>query len=397
MEKRIFFFMIILIALLFVKFVNAGLGITPAITRIDFAPNGSYLINYNILFAEPNQKVSVNITGDFVEYAKSDKKTLNASEGFTVYIDLPQKVNIYGNRKINIRVKEYSDEISRTGLSTLLEVVGLIVIRVPYPGKYGEIRNFYTYNANEGESFSFTLDLENLGSEQLNPEIYFEVYSDNKLLDKYNIGSKAVLTRTVETFEKIVDINKYTAGNYNVIAYVRLDDSSNTLLKTNTTLRIGSLFVEINNWTREVYLGKISPFDIDIESKWNNDIKSVYAEVNVSYENGSYADFFKTSPVSLGRWGKSVLNGFFNAENLAPGNYKANITLFYEETTSSKFVDLRVAVPEVPKKESKILDYIIIFGVAGLIILIAVIILIVLLKRKNREDIISYGSTKRKK
>jgi hypothetical protein len=396
MEKRF----LIIIGIIFVNIIflisllNASIGITPPKVEIDFKPNASYMVGFSVINVDPNQTFIVSLDGDFSEYAKVDKKFLKGAESFTVYIDLPKDGGIPGKKTIGVHVKENNNDSGGGGIGTLLEIVPWIVIKVPYPGKYGQIKSFFSSDANEGESFYFSLELENLGSEELEPNVNIEVYSDNKLLDKYNLGSKIIETKSVSVFEKTVNINKYPAGTYNVIAYVRLNDPSGTIIKGKTTLRVGSLFVDVINWTKEAYKDKINPFDIEVESKWNNNIKNIYAEVNVTSENGTFVDFFKTSPVSLDRWGKGFLNGFFNAENLIEGNYKANITLFYEDTHSGKVVDIRVVIPEIPKKEFIIPNYLIIIGIVSLIIIIVIAIMVIFFIRKSQKD---YGRTKRKK
>ncbi|MEM0465410.1 MAG: hypothetical protein QXW97_01765 [Candidatus Pacearchaeota archaeon] len=381
--KKEYIFFIIFLSILFLdlKFSCASLGLSPASKVFYFTPNSSYFVDYVVLYAEPDQKLILSAEGDLKEYVRFDKKNLTGPEAFRVYIDLPNDINKYGENLLRIIVSEYKDPAS--GISTVLSVGARIYIYVAYPGKYLEIKNFSVTDANENESFSFILSFKNLGSEALEPSAYFEVYSDEKLLDRYNVGRKLVEPNTEDTFEKTVDINKYKAGNYQTFAYLIVNDGNNTVLKANTTLRIGSLFVEIKNWTREVVKGKINPFFIEIESKWNNDIKNIYAEVNVSYENGTKADYFKTSPIELKRWENGVLNGFLNAENLEEGNYNIYITLFYENSNSSKSGNVKIIIPETPKKEFKIP---VLYIVIGLITLIGVIIIIfIIFFMKNRE------------
>lgn len=368
MEKWLIITVNIIVIIFLTSYINAAIGITPPKVELDFKPNISYAVGFSVINVEPDQKLLVNVTGDFLDYIKVDKKFLLGSESFTVYIDLPNEGGKPGNRYIGVHVKEYKENAGG-GFGTVLEIVPVIVIKVPYPGKYAEIRSFFASDTNEGTSYYFSLNLESLGSEDIEPSVKLEVYSNNELLDKYSLGKKLIPAKSTGVFEKTIEINKYSAGTYDVIAYVNVNDENNTVLKTNTTLRIGSLFVDIINWTKEVNKSRINPFNIEIESKWNNDIKNIYAEVNVSYENGTKADSFKTSPIELKKWEKGILNGYFNAENLIEGDYKANIDIIYEGINSSKTVDVKVVVPEVAKK----------FKINYILIIISVVILIIIL------------------
>lgn len=384
MEKRIIIIGLAMF-ILSINLINAGLGISPGRVIIDFKPNSSYLINYQVLFADPEQKLMVSAVGDFADYVKFDKKVFNGTEVFTAYIDFPSQYDSPGKKKLGISIREYSEN-NNGGIGISLEVIGSVIIKVPYPGKYGEIDSFSASDTNENESFSINLQLSNLGTEDIEPDVDFEIYSKDKLLDKYPVGSKLVQAGTIGVFEKTIDKNKYLAGNYDVFAYVHINDDKSTILKANTTLRVGTLFVDIINWTKEINKSKINQFNIEIESNWNYNLKNVYAQINVTNETGQQADFFKTSPVELNRWEKAILTGYINAENLKEGDYKANITLFYEEAVTNKEVDIKVVIPEVPRSEGKEINYFMIIGIIIAGVILAAIIIIIYMIRKNGKN-----------
>lgn len=62
MEKKsiVLLFIFAIMLIMICKFVNAGLGITPAITHVDFQPNFSFFVNFGVLMAEPDQKLHVS-------------------------------------------------------------------------------------------------------------------------------------------------------------------------------------------------------------------------------------------------------------------------------------------------------------------------------------------------
>lgn len=378
LKKRVLFLLFGAVLIFNICNVYAGLGITPATTKVDFQPNMSFLVNFNVLSASPGTNLMVYADGDLSQYVSFDKTLLTGREGFTAYIDLPNFINKSGKNRLYIKVKEYSNESS--GISALLEVGALITIKVPYPGKYAEINSFSVNNVNEGEPIRFYLELNNLGSEEINPSVNIEVYSENKLFDSYSLGAKKIAANTIDYFEINSGKKEYRAGSYHAIFYVNLNDEDKTILKANTTFFVGNLFIDIINYTKEVNKSKINPFNIGIESKWNNDLKNVYAEVNVS-KDGKEADFFKTPSIELKKWEKANLRGFFNAEELEEGTYKANITLYYDEKQTTKIVDVNVVSPETPKKRM----ILIIIAIIIVVIAIMIIIAFYLLYRKKNE------------
>jgi len=380
-KKELYSFLLVLIIVFNIHYVSAGLGITPAITNVNFEPNMSFLVNYNVLKADPNTTLVVYADGDFSEYVTFDKTSLIGQDGFTTYVDLPVNATKPGKNRLYIKVKEYNNQSQGIGVS--LEVGSLILIQVPYPGKYAEINSFSADNVNEGEPIHFHLDMDNLGSEDITPDSKVDVYSDGNLLDSYTFPTKTIATNTVESFD-ITSDKEYKSGSYEAFLTVDLKDENNksNVIKDNVTFNVGSLSLHILDYTREANKSKINPYTIKIESTWNNDLKSVYAEVNVTKDN-KQADFFKTPSVDLKKWEKADLQGFFNAENLEAGKYNANITLYYEDKSLSKMTDLQVYDPEVPRTNTTML--VIVGMIIGniLLVIIIIVVYVIIKRRKN--------------
>jgi len=374
-KKRVLFLSFAIILIFNIYNVYAGLGMTPAIIRVDFQPNMSFLVSYGVLNALPDQNLMVSADGDLSEYVKFDKVRLVGQEGFTAYIDLPSHADKPGKNRLYIKVKEYNNESN--GIGVAIEIGALILIKVPYPGKYAEINSFSVGNVNEGEPIRFYLELNNLGEEDITSNVNVDVYSNGKIFGNYPLGTKKITPNTMEAFESIINEKKYKPGTYEAFVSVNINDKNNTILRDNKTFSVGNLLVDIINWTREVNKSKINPYDIQIESKWNNDIKNIYAEVNVT-KDGIEADFFKTPSIELKKWEVGNLQGFFNAEDLEEGLYKANINLFFQDQTISKIVDVMVVEPEKPKSDTiMLIIYGMIIGSATIAIIIFVVYLII--------------------
>jgi len=353
-----------------INIISAALGLSPAIIRVDFQPYGKFLINFNVIGANGDQDLEVYASGDLAQYVRFDKVKLRGQEAFTAYIDLPREVDIPGQHVVYIRVRELKE--NTVGIGTRLEVGAAFVVKVPYPGKYAEIRFFQVNNTNNGESVVFYSDVENLGLEDLLLTPTIKVYSNKKLIDNFTLESKFVNHTSSATFVKVVE-RGYPIGAYNSTIYF----DYGRYMDQNTSFLVGSLFIDIINSSYKFIKGKISEFRIEIESRWNSDVKNVYAEVNVT-KNGNQVDFFKTPSVELKKWERASLKGFFNSENLETGNYKANITLFYEDKISEKIINIRVTNPPMSRETMLIIGAIALL----FLILIGIIIYLFLNKRK---------------
>ncbi len=318
--------------------VEAHIGLSPAIIKNDFEPNSDFSVEYLIL-SDWTEGFEIYSEGDFAEYVTFDKNETMGGK-FIAFINFPESFDEPGRRKLYIRVRQKIPGISGVGVK--LEVGALISIRVPYPGKYAEISSFNVETVNEGDPVEFGVGVINYGTETLVAQTRVEVSSDGKIIDNFDLGTESISPSESKGFTKKTEGNYYKPGFYNVTAIVNYEEKT---LFEYRTFRVGTKLVEITNWTSEFNESKISPFIIQIESKWNNDLKDVYAEVSVS-DFGEELDSFKTPTIELKKWEKAELSGFLNTDKLKSGNYKANITVFYDGGINGKVVDIRTEIPD---------------------------------------------------
>ena len=102
------------------------------------------------------------------------------------------------------------------------------------------------------------------------------------------------------------------------------------MIKKDSLLKIGYLNVEIINHTQKLYNDSIQKFDINIRSDWNDEIKNVYAFIDI---NGSTA---KTTPANLQNFEEKILTAYIDTTSIPVGNHTVNISLFYEDKTTSE-------------------------------------------------------------
>ncbi|MBU4086775.1 MAG: hypothetical protein KKB21_04340, partial [Nanoarchaeota archaeon] len=248
----------------YVRNVDATLGLTPALVEINFQPSYNFSVNFGALGAAPDQKLKVYAKGDFAEYVHFDKTEMTGAGGFTAYVNLPSQADKPGKNRLYIRVEEVNDNSG--GVGTRIVIGALIAIYVPYPGKYAEI-SLTTKDVNEGESVPVTLEVSNLGKEDIFVNPVLEIYKyDNTRIDLMNLGLRSARTQAKEKFETQINTKNYKPGVYT--AFASVDYGGSEIARANSTFRIGTLSVAVVNWTSMFKKGKISKFDIEIESLW---------------------------------------------------------------------------------------------------------------------------------
>lgn len=363
MKKRVF--LVLLFGIFFIALnlkLSYAVGLRPALLNIKFEPGVNYSITYSIYEEDPEREVEIFAEGELAKYVELDKKSIKGGGGFNLIFRMPDKVDTPGPNIITIGVREKPGEEGGVGTATAIN--GALIVFVPYPGKYMDIIDFNVRDVNLGQPVDFGLIIVNHGWENITAKAELEIYRENKKIDTIVLGEKFLETHQEKTFKKQIDSNKYGAGAYNASVSVYYGDP-NRIPRTEKTFRIGSLLVDITNWTKEFYTEQINRFIVEVESNWNNLIEKVYANVLLyDAENKSILAEFKTTPESLDRWNRKNLTGHLEAYDIKPGIYKTNITVFYETTSTTKIVDI------IGRKKINITLIIIIAAAIALVILL---------------------------
>lgn len=355
MKKRVMLFILILLAL---PLASASLGISPSKKTVNFQPGLEVEYLFNV-FADTGQRIELYSAGEFAELVEFDRKELIGGGSFTVKIKLPNSIGKPGKHRILIGAREKADlEEGETGLGTSAAVQAPIDILVPYPGKYAEI-SLYATNANVGDFVEFKVAVSSKGEEPILAITNLEIYSEEKKIETLYLGSKSIESQKSETFKTFLNTSDYKAGDYKAIALV---DYQAGIARAEKEFRIGSLFVNITDYSKDIVKKGIQPFNIKIESLWNNDIEKVYGEIYVA-KNGENITNFLTPSVDLKKWEKKTLEGHIDTDKLDISEYDLKIKINYQERSTVTEDKLKV------KREINLIFYII-----GIALLIAIIL-----------------------
>jgi hypothetical protein len=257
-------------------------------------------------------------------------------------------------------------------------VRGILLIKVPYPGKYEVINSFETTNANKGDPVNITMSVSNLGKEGIGTEAHVVIFNEkNKSVETYNLGSATIQPANSYQFFGMLSTTNYQPGDYRAEGYVDYDGGQ---LKAQSLFRLGTLFVGISNYSKEFERNQINQFNIEAESFWNDPIRDVPAEVKII----GHEIEFSTPSVNLDPWKKQQLNGFFDTTGIEEKKFKANITLYYQGKSSSQIVNLKF------KRETDYALYALIGGgiFLGILVIATLVVLIVIMVkiRKNGRE-----------
>ncbi len=324
-----------------------GLGVAPA-RKLFNSGNSFETGEIRILNNQhKDMQISVYTTGEYKDYIKLDQSTIyvDSSESsktiayeLTVPDDLPPGRNIFeivilelpsiigGANSITTDSKEF--------ISATTAVIAKLLVDIPYPGKY-LISNLHVSSANKGDAITFTASLFSKGNQDIN-----HIEGTVIIKGPTNEEITRVKTNTISLSPgdngKIVanwnaDLNP---GTYFVDMIVNFDGKQIALSEP---FIIGDKNLKVKNLIIDKFkLGQIAKVDILAESVWNDEIKDVYAELNILDSDGSIIDTVKTSSQNIPGLGTMILSGYWDTKGMIIGSYDINVKLFYEGKISER-------------------------------------------------------------
>ncbi len=377
--KRFTIFFVLTLTFVSMQFIAAGgVGISPVHYKEFFEPSMEKSFNFYSFNLDKEKGIKLYVKGDLSEYVNLSKTYLSGSGTVAATIKLPDKIEKPGVHIIYIGAIEGEGESGST-VGGIAAVQGRIDIIVPYPGKYTE-STFSISNINQGQETPYGIIASNLGAESLRIKSKIEIFKLNRteiLLTK-EIPEEILKTKEVFTSSGTLNTKDFPAGDYSVLATIDWEGGKST---HNKILRVGEFVVEIIDYDYQFEQGKINPFKIQIQNKWNTPISEVFASISIT-DNGRVVGDFKTVSVGTSPWEIKNITGYFDTSNLESKRYTALIDLSYEGESSSKLVAIYINDP--PAKTYK--TYIITAIIIALLIITAFIYLIWKINKLSRKN-----------
>ncbi len=371
-----FFTLILLISTIQVS----AIGIKPSSVLINFVPNHEEIIGFK---STSSNSPNIKIEGTLSEYFSIEENNIAKDGTFTIKVKLPDKIDTPGDNVVFISLTEIKDETGM--LSARASIRTPIVIRVPYPGSYSEI-GFNAPDMNINETKAFTVTINNKGKEDIkHAKAIISIYTlDDKRIDILSSEEKPVKAGDSIELKALFDPSRHSAGTYKAIAHVTYDANSKDIAQT---FRIGILDIKLTNYTKEFIKGKISKFNIRLESGWNSIIRNVHAEVKI-LNNSKLISSFKTISTELNPWEIKDLSTFWDHQTIDFGEYDVEIELHYE----NKVKKVQGKINIIKEHSSRFNRY---FNLTNVLIAI-IILLVIAIILKSSNDISKKQKTNKK-
>lgn len=325
MKKRF-----LILILLFVRIVIASSGVSPGSYEVNFEPFLDQTFTFNFIFDE-GVVSKISAEGPLSDYVFLDKRTTLGSEAVTARLKLPKGIDSYGVNKIRISAKQVPKESE--GVELVSDVGGIIKVFVPYPGKRPVVF-LNVYEGNEGENVGINLKITNEGNESFLAKPSIHLFSGEEEIYKKSFEESIIDPLSSHEIEDYLETSSFSAGNYGAVALI--DYGVEVFSKGEDLFRIGKLFVNITDHTKEINRSNLEKFNIELESLYNNEIKEIYAEVSVG-DKQFYSPIFYMRP-----WEKKNVSVFLDSSNIREKNSSVSITLHYGNATNSERVFINI-------------------------------------------------------
>ncbi len=285
-------------------------------------------------------------------------------------ITFPQKPLPPGQHHIKIGVIENPINRATQGITPRVGVEMKIKFDIPYPGKYLSL-NLEIPNINTGEKLPINLYTKSLGKQTIDYVTgTITLTSGTTTIKELPITLHTINPEEEKTYSITLPPESLPPGDYQAAASIIYDT---TYGEASTNFRIGSLYINITNYTQKFQQGKIEEMAITIASRWNKNIDDVYATIDINKEGRTVLSL-KTPSISLRPWEESILRAYLDTTSLATGTYDTTITLHYLTSTTIQQTQILIY------KEIHInTNYLLI----GIILLILLIDILWLIKRKK--------------
>jgi len=332
---------IFIVFFLLASFSAYAVAITPGLVTMDFVPNAQVTLTFDVARSE---LINVSLLGgDLAGYMKLiDPNPDSGAREVTVIVTLPDNAGKFphpGKNRGYVAAKEINSNPNE--VSALAEIRAPIVVNVPYPGYYA-VMALVASNINEGEPENFQIVVTNLGTNKLE-NVYgaIDVYEGNTKIKSLTTNTKQIDPNTHEELDTVMSTVGIKPGIFKAVATVYYD-GGNTLTQ-NASFNIGTLYVQVNNYTQELDQGGIKKFDMDIESRWNTAIDNVYA--TLTFEGADV----QTASYSLAPWEKKTLTGYIDTTNQPYGDHDIKMVVHYAGLTTIEDGKVKL-VPPAPAK-----------------------------------------------
>lgn len=266
-------------------------------------------------------------------------------------------------------------------------------IHVLSPTKRIDILETRTYPIPEGLNANVSVFVVSRTSQNID-RMFSEVrvYKNGELVSTAN--SPTISLASGEPAELVTKLNTedLKGGEYQVNATVHFDEFVKNA-PTTEILKIGTLHVGLEDYTRTFTYNTTNQFLFNISNQWNRELQDAYTEVHIG------SQFKKSASQNIAPFKNTQYELYFDREEAIKANTTiiGNVTVTFKDfdpatktyvakqETFNATIDI-VLPPVVEKKwwEGDTLIYVIIGGIALIVMLILVLIIVLLYKKTSK-------------
>ena len=345
-------------------------------------------------------KVVLRIEGELSQYIALhqlliDFNAEDSEKEFTYDYKLPEKLEKPGSYQTQIIAQELPKEAEKEGtfIGATPAVATQLIVKVPYPGKYAEIRLDIS-ESRVNETTTFIIPILNFGTESIqSAQAVIEILGPtNERIALIETDEKSIAAK--ETKELIAKWKaNVNPGSYHAIATLKYDGK---LARAERNFNVGNLFIDILNINiKNFQLGGVAKFEILAENKWNTKIDNVYAQFSVMDENNNEIGSFKSTSSDIEAFSKSTLIAYWDTAGIKSGFYNTKLTLNYAGKSTEKLIKTEITMNSIKMNllgqaialEGRNISRDTIFTLFIIVLIVINIFWFVYFKRKKQKDL----------
>jgi len=325
-----------------------GLGVSPAFKTVNFQPNSTLELEFEIINSEQNTfEATLSVLGELKSIIFLEKPVVqicseNYRNPFKIMLKFPSEMEpgIHGSSlQVNPSLPNSETNIIAAYITPQIP----IYVRVPYPSKYADV-SLAVVPVDEGTPVPIFVQFDNMGSEEiLKAGAQVEVYAPSgKLLSTLSTIETNVLKNSLGKVQAEPDL-VLKRGVYSATAKAYYDGINKTITANFT---IGEPRIRIMKLvTRELLPGQINRIIFKARNEWNTALSSA-GYVQISNKQNEMPVF------QLQEGEEKEIEGFIDTTGLALGEQSMNITLVYAsqmrtDTFAVNIVEKAIKIPKL--------------------------------------------------
>lgn len=338
-----------------------AIGISPAKVNFEFESGMVRHIPFKVFnVGDHTLNAKIFLRGDLKEYFDFEpvNVTLEPKEEieFNITLSLPTNVDLDpGDRRTDIVAEEFLE--SGSGVGAVAAVGLLVIVRVPYEGQYVDL-DLMAKNAEIGEDVEFFVKLESLGLETVNKvDGTLNIFDETGIkVGTLSFVEPEIAPKEIRELELVWNSGNNLAGIYKAKLVINYAGKERDV---EAQFRLGDLSIQVVDLIEKELISEgINKLLVVTQSQWNNQIDDVYTEVEIGGKKSkSEMTYYKP-------WSQNNITVYFDTHDLSLGNYKAKVTIFYENLTTEEMFDVQII------NENPFNIYIIYGLIAGAIIVV---------------------------